>query len=119
MTATEPPHQNTALDAPAIEQALFHIRNAGPVFLHCVCGRCLESDDYSYPELALDACMTHVLDMVGIIECCTPEPHPSARVSLHTLHELIANARMLLCIQRQAMRDTWNDELPKSCGSNR
>jgi len=100
MTATDPPDPTTA---PAFGQALFHIGNHGPAFPHCVCGRCLSSDDYSYLELALDACITHMLDMVSIIESSTPNPHPSTWVSLRVLHELVANARLWLCLQRQAM----------------
>ena len=100
MTVTEPTDPATA---PAFGQALFYITNHGPALPHCVCGRCLPRDDYSFPELALDACMTHVLDMVSIIESSTPNPHPSTWVSLRVLHELVAEARLWLCLQRQAM----------------
>jgi hypothetical protein len=67
MTVTEPP-------APAFGQAFCHIGNSGAVFPHCVCGSCQASDDYSYTELALDACVTHMRDMVSIIESSTATP---------------------------------------------
>jgi len=102
MTLTEPP--STPLDSPAIAQALRSMGNPDPARLHCLCGRCRADDDYSFPELSLDACMTDVLRMVDIVECCTPEPHPGARVALHTLRELMSNARLLLCLQRQVAR---------------
>ncbi len=100
MTVTEPPDPTTS---PAFGQALFPIGNQAPAAPHCVCGRCLPDDDYSYPERALDACITHMLDMVSIIESSTPNPHPNTRLSLRVLPELVANARLLLCLQRQAV----------------
>ncbi len=104
MTVTEPPKPTTSFDAPAIAQALRRIGNPGPARLRVRRGRCRADNDYSFPELSLDTSMAHVLDMVDIIECCTPEPHPGARVALQALRKLITNGQLLLCVQRQTMR---------------
>ena len=83
---------------PDIGQAL---RQTAPC---CICGRCLADEDYSITELALDACMNHMLEMIRIVETSTRKARRRTWVSLRTLHELIGDARRLLCMQRQAAR---------------
>ena len=104
MTDIEPPRTPSDFASPAIAQALRRLGNPDGARLHCLCGRCGEEADYSFPELSLDACVTDMLYMVDTIESCTPEPHPGAQISLLALRELVSNARLLLCVQRRTMR---------------
>jgi hypothetical protein len=101
MTVTEPTDPSPRS---AIGLAFRRIGNPGQASPYCMCGRCLAGDAYSDTELALDASMTHMLDMVGIIQSSTPDPHPSTWISLNVLHDLVGEMRALLCVQRQTTR---------------
>jgi hypothetical protein len=48
--------------------------------------------------------MTLVLDMVAVIESRASKAHASICMSLRVLHELVDDARKLLCVQRQPAR---------------
>jgi hypothetical protein len=98
MTVTDP------TPAPAIRHAFRHVGNHGQTSPHCLCGHCLAGEDYSDTELALDACVTQMLNMVGVIDTFAPRAHASIALSLRVLYELVDDARKLLCVQRQTTR---------------
>ncbi len=104
MTENDPSGRTVALNAPAIAQALRSIRNPGPRYRECLCGRCPSGDEAFYSEIALDACLVGAMDMVYAIESGALRTDPTARLALHSLHGLITNARLLLCMQRHEMR---------------
>jgi hypothetical protein len=96
MTVIEPTDPTTE---PDIGLAL------SPASPYCTCGRCLPDEDYSDDELALDACLAQMLDRIRIVESSTRKARRRTWVSLRALHELIDDARKLLCVQRQTARE--------------
>jgi hypothetical protein len=98
MTVTDP------TPASAIRHAFRHIGNHGRASPHCLCGHCLADEEYSDTELALDACVTRMLNMVDVLDSFAPRAQASIGLSLRVLHELVDDARKLLCVQRQTMR---------------
>ena len=104
MDENDPSGRTVALNAPAIAQALRRIRNPGPRYRDCLCGRCPAGGDASYSEIALDASLIGAMDMVYAIESNWFQIDPASRLALHSLHGLITNARLLLCMQRHEFR---------------
>jgi hypothetical protein len=101
MTVTEP---TDPTPAPAIRHAFRHIGNRGRTSPRCLCGHCLADEEYSDTELALDACVTQIRNMVEVMATFTPKAHATTGLSLRVLYELIDDARKLLCVQRQTTR---------------
>ena len=93
-----------ATQPPLIKHAFRLVGNRGEATPYCFCRHCLADDEYSDIELGLDACVTHMLNMPCVIESVTPSSHAAARLSLRVMLELVADARKLLCIQRQTTR---------------
>ena len=90
MPATEPPDRT--------------IENPGTFDLDCLCGRCTMAIDADYDDLALDACLHAAHDMLNAVECGVPPDDAGANIALQSTRGLLANARMMLCIQRQTAR---------------
>ncbi len=89
---------------PIIKHAFRHIGNRGQAAPCCLCGHCLAGGNYSDIELGLDACVTQMQNMACVIESATRSTHATTQLSLRVLHELVDDARKLLCVQRQTAR---------------
>ncbi len=95
MPTTEPSNHATADDAPD--------NNPGPLYL-CLCGRCSVGNDTSYDDFELDACLHAAQDMLNAVECGVSPDDAGADIALQTAREMLINARLLVCMQRQGLR---------------
>ncbi len=76
----------------------------GLIYVGCLCGRCTIDDNAGYDDFALSTCLYAAQDMFKAIEYGISADNEGPWIALRTLRELLINARMLLCMQRQAAR---------------
>jgi hypothetical protein len=104
MSTTKPFDRPIDPDAPAFAHDLRRVRNPPPAYFHCLCGGCSTGEEARYDDFAIDACLHTAQEMLGGVEKCLPPGDVGGYIALQSAGGLLINARLMLCMQRQAAR---------------